>query len=165
MAVIFYLSIVLVILIIIRKMLHNNDHFIHTRQILFLIMTSLFVLIPVYEFSAGLFAIITKPLVVNRLYYSSSLFIILPIFVYYILYLKNKKSINIITINLSLIFILSSVWFYSKYYTENQTYYKNVKSIKNSFFERRVGFNLSSDQIALIGEKIKYYEKKHNTSG
>ena len=101
--------------------------------------------------------------VVNRVYYSSSMFIILPIFIYFTFYFKDKKNISILKVNLFFILVLSSVWFYSKYYTSNQTYYKNIVSIKNSFFKSRIGFNLSLQQIELIGEELEAYEEKHKS--
>lgn len=155
---IYYLTIIM-ILIVIRNKLKNEVQFIDFRKFIFIIITSMFVLIPLFEFSGGLFGIITKTAVVNRIYYSSSLFVIIPVFVYYIFNIFYGNKTKVILINISIILILSSVWLYSKYNIEGSgNYYKNVKSIKNSFFERRVGFNLSKEQIDIIGEKLKYYE-------
>jgi hypothetical protein len=68
--------------------------------------------------------------------------------------LQIRKN-RLLLLNLSFIFVLSSVWTYSKYETKYQVYYHNVKSIKNSFFEQRIGFNLSPKQIAYIGKEVK----------
>jgi len=162
MVLIYYLGII-VTLIVLRNKVLNTAHFLDFRKFIFIMITSMFVLVPIYELSAGLLAIVTRTSVVHRFYYSSSLYVLLPVFVYYLWYLKDNKNISIVKINVSLMFLLSSVWVYSKYDTSNQIYYKNVNSIKNSFFERRVGFNLSKQQIDLIGEKIKLYEKKNKT--
>ncbi len=45
----------------------------------------------------------------------------------------------------------------------NHNYYKNIKSIKNSFNERKVGFTLSQDQIDTVGELILKYEQNNYT--
>ena len=163
MVLIFYLGIIIA-LIVLRNRLLNVAQFVNLRNFIFIIVTSMFVLLPLYVFSAGLLGIITKTLSVHRFYYSSSIFILLPVFVYYLWYLKDHKNISILKINISLVLIVSSVWFYSKYYTPNQVYYKNVKSIKNSFFERRIGFHLSKKEIILIGDKIQIYEKGNKTN-
>ncbi len=151
MYLIFYIGII-VSLIVVKNRLLKTNQFIDHRKFIFVLITSLFVAIPLYKFSAGLFAVITGLGVTNRFYYSSSLFVLLPISIYYVWYLIGDKYVSIAKINLSLIVVLFSVLIYSKYYTQNQTYYKNIKSIKNSFFERQVGFNLSKEQISIIGQ-------------
>jgi len=136
------------------------DAHIDTRMLIYIVLTSLFVLIPLYQFSGGLFSMITKTMVVNRLYYSASLFVLLPIITYYMLLKYNFRYTHI--------FILSSLIFVTVFsrYTDvmHHNYYKNIQSIKNSFSERKVGFNLSSAQIEKIGEKLKYY-KVNNLTG
>lgn len=132
------------------------------RMALFIFITSLFVLIPLYQFSGGLFAMITKTMVVNRLYYSSSIFVLLPIIIYAILQNKVKK---IIYIHLMMACILLGTFIYSRYdIGHTQNYYKNIQSIKNSFYERRVGFNLSQKQINRIGLELQLNEKKNKYS-
>ncbi len=152
---------VIVTTIVIKNRVKNEIDF---RNFIFILVTSLFVLIPLYEFSGGLLGIITRENVVNRLYYSSSLFVLLPVFVYYLNYLLFKGKINIFNINFIMIVLLSCTYVYSKYNIYGtQNYYKNVKSIKNSFFERKIGFNLSKEQIDMIGEKLKEYEINNNS--
>lgn len=141
---------------ILWRTLKNDTQVIHTRILIYLTLTSLFVLIPLYQFSGGLFAVITKTMVVNRLYYSSSLFILLPIMIYYII---NTYGLRLKTINIVLALILFCVAIFSKHNdTLNHNYYKNIQSIKYSFIERRIGFNLSKKQIAIIGKILNMYE-------
>lgn len=155
-----FISFIMSLLIVLDKKYKNQ--LINTKMFIFLILTSMLVLIPLFEFSSGLFAIVTRTNIVNRLYYISSLFIVIPVFVYYILYLHHKGKTKLITINITIVFILASVYFYSKYdISHTQNYYKNIQSIKNSFSREKVGFNLSDEHIHIIGEKLKYYET-HN---
>jgi len=130
------------------------------RVLLFTILTSLFVLIPLYQFSGGVFSVITKMVVVNRLYYSASIFVLIPLF-YYALFQNYKPG----HIHLFIAFTLISVTLFSKYYNGlNHNYYKNILSIKDSFNERRVGFNLSQEQINTIGKMIVNYEQNKHTN-
>lgn len=152
-----FISFIMSFMILSNK--HHRDQLINVKMFIFLILTSMFVLIPLFEFSSGLFAVIVRTNIVNRFYYTSSLFIIIPVFVYYILYVLHKEKAKLITINFTIALILSSVYFYSKYDTSHtQNYYKNIQSIKNSFSREKVGFNLSEEHIKIIGEKLKYYE-------
>jgi len=134
---------------------------INIRMLIYVTLTSLFILIPLYQFSGGLFAVTTYTMVVNRFYYSASLFLILPIVIYGIF---AKYKINILYMNLAMILLLTSVSIFSKHNNILQhNYYKNLKSIKNSFNERKVGFNLNQAQINMIKNRLDLYEK-NNTS-
>jgi len=134
------------------KKVENN---INIRVLLYVLLTSIFVFIPLYQFSGGLFSVITHTRLVNRLYYSSSLFVLIPIFTFYIFQYYRLRYINIFIICSLLV-----VTVFSKYSdTLHHNYYKNIISIKNSFSERTVGYNLSEEQIETIGEKISFYEK------
>jgi hypothetical protein len=67
-------------------------------------------------------------------------------------------------INIILALTLTFTYIFSKHNDLlSHNYYKNITSIKNSFFERRIGFNLSQEQIRIIGDKIKQYEGQNTT--
>ena len=66
-----------------------------TRMLIYIALTSLFVLIPLYQFSGGLFSVITRTMVANRLYYSASLFVLLPIITYYVFQKYNFRYTHI----------------------------------------------------------------------
>ncbi|MDQ7085342.1 MAG: hypothetical protein Q9M36_10640 [Sulfurovum sp.] len=153
-------SIFFMIYLLITKY-QNKTIGIQPRILIFIGLSSLFILIPLYQFSGGLFSIITKMVVVNRLYYSSSLFILLPIFIYSIMTSYHTKFRYI---NLTLFISLLSVSIFSKHSNiVTHNYYKNITSIKNSFIENKVGFNLSKQQIKTIGTLIQNYEEKNYT--
>jgi len=139
---------------------YKKQHTINVRMLLFIGLTSLFVLIPLYQFSGGLFGMITHTMVVNRLYYSASLFVVLPIIGYYF---AQNYQIKLRYIHLFLALTLVLVYIFSKNsIMVNHNYYKNIQSIKNSFYEKRVGFNLSQEQINTVGKLIKAYEQNNH---
>lgn len=135
----------------------KSERTLNMRVLLFILLGSLFAFIPLYQFSGGLFSMITRMNVVNRFYYSSTLFVLIPIFTYALL-----QRYKLVYTHILIAFTLLSVIIFSKYSnTLHHNYYKNIISIKNSFSERTVGYNLSREQIQTIGEKIKFYEKNN----
>ena len=149
--------------VILYRKIKNKENPVNIRFFIFLLITTLFVYIPVIQYTAGLFAIITKAVVVNRIYYSSSIFVMLPIVVYYFyqIFTKDAKK-YILRINLSIATILVLVLFYSYHFSSSKNYYKNVKSILYSFTDR-YNFHLTSEQIKKIGKEIEKYEKNNQT--
>jgi hypothetical protein len=162
----FYVSLVLVIVLLllasIRHIMHKNK-FIHFRLLCFLAITSFFVFIPINTYTAGLSAVITHVNLVNRFYYSSLVFMVVPITVFYFIQHLDKK--NILILNFIILTILLSVFVYSKYdIGHNQNYYKNIQSFKYAFNERKVGFQLSKEHINIIGieqEKHQHINSNH----
>lgn len=153
---ILYFSIFFIFYLLWNKYKNIETH-INIRVLFFILFGSLFVLIPLYQFSGGLFSMITRMNVVNRFYYSSTLFLLIPIFTYGILQRYKLKYTHIfIALTLIIVTIFSK---YSPLMYHN--YYNNLHSIKNSFQERKVGFNLSNEQIQTIKEKIQFYEKNN----
>lgn len=141
---------------------YNQKSTINTRLFLLIIITSLFILIPLFEFSAGLFSIITRATVIHRIYYSSSLFILLPVFLYYI---AQSYQIKVKYVHILLLLSLVFVYVFSKHNDRlSHSYYKNIQSIKNSFYPEKVGFNLSEQQIDLIGKTLDRHALKNRSS-
>jgi hypothetical protein len=135
---------------------------IELRLVFFLFLTSLFVFIPVFTITAGIASLLTYNWISYRFYYSSLLFLALPGFVYYLFSLWRIKHIWVI--NITLFLILGTTFLYSKFNISNrQNYYRNVISIKNAFDEKKMGFNLSHENIVQIGQKLKEYEAQNKT--
>ena len=158
-----YLSLFLVTLLLIYFYItRDREKYINKKLLVFLVITSYFVLIPVYKFSSGLFGMLVSSIyVVNRFYYSSLSFLVIPIFIYYLLLITNKK--NTIFINFSIVFLVIGVFIYSRFdIKHNQNFYKNIKSIVNSFNRSKVGFNLSRKDIKQIGLLKEEYKKNLN---
>ncbi len=159
-----YLSLSLLPLLIIFSYLQTKKYnkIFNIRTIVFIVITSLFVLIPVFKITAGLASLVTYLFVVNRFYYSSSIFLVIPLLSWIIIYFITKKN-KILYINILIALIISSTYIYSKYAKDtNQNYYKNIQSIKNSFNKRIVSFNLTKKQIETIGKLANRYKNSIN---
>ena len=132
---------------------------VHTRMVIFLLITSLFIAIPLTKLTGGIASLLTYTTVVHRFYYSSLLFLILPVSVFYIYTLLKMKRAYLLHIVIATTLI--ATFYYSKNVSSWHNYYKNIISIKNSFSKDKVGFNLSKEEIKIVGEKLKYYESIH----
>lgn len=138
---------------------YSHKTVINTRIFIFVMLTSLFLLIPLYEFSSGLFSIVTRQDVIHRLYYSSSIFALLPVSLYYIF---QQFRIKIQYIHLALPLILLGTAVYSKHsHNASHNYYKNIRSIGQSFDKDTYAFHLKQKEIDFIGAKLNLYEKKN----
>ena len=155
MYLIYYMSIVVFFIFIWHW--YRNKQYVNPRIFIFLFITALFVTIPLYDFTAGLFGLITRNNVIHRMYYSSSIFVLLPILVYYV---SQMYNLNLKYTNLLLFLCIVSALLVSKHTNlMNHTYYKNIKSIKNSFSLEKNQFHLTQDNIDYIGKKLDEYEK------
>lgn len=133
------------------------------RIFFFLLMGSLFVLVPIFPLSAGFASVMTKVSAVNRFYYSSALFVLLPVVIYYILLLLRKNK-RIYLYNFTIIIVLALVTLYSRDISHTKNYYKNIKSLEYSFHEDMVGCHLSPKNIKIIGQRLQEYEKHRDHS-
>jgi len=133
---------------------------INIRVALFLCITSLFILIPLFTYSAGLASILTYNTVSYRFYYSSLIFLILPSFVFY--FLSSIKIKYTFLLNFVMALILLSTLYYSKNLSEHANYYKNIHSIKDMFSKEKMSFNLNQEHIITVGEILNNYE--HNNT-
>lgn len=130
------------------------------RIYIFILISTLFILIPLYEFSAGFFGILSRPDVVHRLYYSSSIFIFLPIFVYYI---SKVFQLKFSFVHILIVLLLITTALYSKYNNHtSHNYYKNLQSIKHSLSDNNLDFHLSENNIITIGKQLHHYENTHS---
>jgi len=136
--------------------LYKSPLVLSRKMFLFLLITSLFVVIPLFVWSAGLASLFTKLSVVNRIYYSASLFVLLPISLYALTAYCNSGR-HLLVFNISLIVIIFSTFFYSKYYAKSPVYYANIQSLKQSLFEEKVRFNLSKEEIETLGKELLKY--------
>jgi len=160
-----YLSILAVFILVLLSIFRNYKKYpdnINIRFVFFLFVTSLFILIPTWKYTAGMASMLTYASISYRFYYSALLFLVIPSLVYYLNSIFNIK--NILLLNLFLFMILLGTFYYSKYNLEHhQNYYRNIISIKDALDRQKVGFNLSKDNIVTIGQKLKYYESINTT--
>ena len=141
---------------ILYRHIKGYNSIVNIRMVIFLLITSLFIAIPLTKITGGIASLLTYTTVVHRFYYSSLLFLVLPVFIYYIYTLFKMKKVYLLHILIATTLI--ATFYYSKNVSSWHNYYKNITSIKNSFHQDRVGFNLNKEEIKTIGEKLKYYE-------
>jgi len=159
MIVIFFISIAMIVSIFLKR--KQEPYIISIKLLIFITISSLFIIIPLFEFSSGLFSIITRSDVIHRIYYSSSIFLLFPISLYYFsaTYHISLKYISIITLTIILLTILFS-------YSTNllsHNYYKNIQSLGNSFTGKRINFHLSKEQINTVGKILDNYEQNNHS--
>ncbi len=148
-------------MIVFYRYIKKYDNIVNIRMILFLLISSYFIFIPLTTVTGGIASLLTYTTVAHRFYYSALLFFAIPVTVLYVYKIFKIKKVYILHI---LIFtILAGTFYYSKDIAKRHNYYKNIISIKNSFSKEKMGFNLSQDEIKLIGEKLKYYESKNKS--
>ena len=148
------LYIFMIMLITYRKY-NSKSPIMNTPMFVFIFITSSFICIPVNEFTAGFASIITYPSIVHRFYFSSLLFMGIPLIIYYMLMSLGIEKISIINSTIAILII--GTFFYSKNVSNTHNYYKNILSIYTSFDERKVGFNLSNKQILSIKKQLDTY--------
>ena len=158
-----YFSIFLILAMVLTKAYFyykEADDNVDIKMLILIFISSLFVFVPVINFTFGLASMLVDVWYVNRFYYASSIFIVLPIVVYYFIQLTTHKQILLKT-NIIILLILLTVYFYSKHISQSSNYYKNIISIINSFSKEKVGLNYSTDYINIIDNELTKYEKKY----
>jgi hypothetical protein len=132
---------------------------VNPRVLCFVGMSLAFCFIPTFSYSAGLASLVSYDGIVNRYYYASLIFLVLPLFAYFIVI--NFKTINHPMGVLGMVFItMLSVLMYSKKINNEGVYFKNVQSIRNSIKTKKIDIGVSDDFISLIGNRVKASEVK-----
>ena len=146
--------------VLLLQKIKGDERKVNIRMFLFIFLTSLFIYIPLYTYTSGFAAVITKLDAVNRFYYSSSLFLLLPVTVYFFATLGGRKE-HLFSINIIIITILLSTLIYSKHFSATHNFAKNVHSLIQSFNEKAIGFNLSEKNIKTVGKLLEGYDKNN----
>ena len=154
-----YLSLLLILIMFI-VVIKNRDKDINIKFLLLLFISSLFVLIPINTFASGVASMLIHEAYVNRFYYASSVFIVLPVVVYYFVQLQNLKDM-LIKVNIIIFTILMLIFFYSKELSNSSNYYKNVISLINSFSNEKVGLNYSMNYVNIINNQLSEYKQRY----
>jgi hypothetical protein len=153
-----YLSLALISIMLITVFI--NKHLkVNIKLLFFLFISSFFVLIPISIFASGIASMLVHEAYINRFYYSSSIFIVLPVFVYYIMSLQNLKDM-ILKVNMAILFILIFILLYSKVFSDSSNYYKNVISLTNSLSNEKVGLNYSTNYVKIIKNQLLEYKQQ-----
>jgi hypothetical protein len=153
-----FLILLFTILFFYRRVKHM-PLLINVRMLIFLGITSLFILIPLFTYSAGLASLLTYDTVSYRFYYSALIFLMMPAFVYYLFTVIQFP--NLLIINTVIILTLGFTLYYSKNLSKHANYYTNVHSLQNMFSKEKMHFNLHQTYIGTIGTLLEGYEKEY----
>jgi hypothetical protein len=136
---------------------------INKRVISFIVLSLVFCFAPSYIFSAGFLSLISYDGIVNRYYFSSLLFVSLPLCIYLII---NKSKFLNHPINVIIITIIAVVvlYLYSKYYNNQGVFYQNVKSITTSIKAKKLDVEMSDSDLMDIKRQIQIAETNVKTS-
>lgn len=140
----------------------NKFNQINKRVLLFIALSLIFCFIPNFKFTAGLASLISYDQIVNRYYFASFIFLLLPLCLYLITsHFKIVHSPSLLIL-FTLMFI-GLVFTYSKMINNKGVYYQNVKSIINSLDQKRVGLETSASEIESIGQQIKAAQAQYGS--
>lgn len=133
---------------------------VNKRVLLFITCSLIFCFIPSFKFSAGIASLISYDGIVNRYYFASFIFLLLPLFVYMMLAKFRKLYSQTILVAVVLVFTLV-IFNYSKYVNNKGTYFQNVNSILQSAKQEKIEIGVSDLEIESIGEQIKLASAKY----
>jgi hypothetical protein len=137
------------------KRVHFNQ-----RVFLFIALSLVFCFIPTFKYSAGIASLISYDGIVNRYYFASFVFMILPIAAYSVVW--NVKLLRHPTILIAVVMVLMGLVFsYSRSINHGGVYYQNVKSIRDSLYQDRVGLDMPAIEVESIGRQIDEADKKY----
>jgi len=157
-----YILLFVIVIMLILKVYHylqKMDDNIDGKVFVLLATSSFFVLIPINIFASGLASMLVSEVYVNRYYYASSVFMVLPIAVYYFMQLYMPKK-RLLKTNFVILSILVLVFVYSKQFSQSSNYYKNIVSLSNSFSKEKVGLNYSMKYVNIIDKELQNYKHK-----
>lgn len=137
-----------------------RNKYLNFPAVLFLFLTSLIAIAPLFRYSAALASMISYEYIVNRYYYASYLFLMLPLF--FALALNDKIFLkkNLVYIFAIGILIIVNL-LYSRNYDQNHALYKNAKSIASSIWPEKVMFGLSLESKSLIEKNLQAIESDY----
>ena len=144
-----------------RHFKQYDTPYINLRILIFLTITSLFVFIPLTNFTSGFAIMLTYTDITYRFYYSSLLFLALPASVFYLS--QCVKGKHLLLSNAIMALLLAATLFYSYHFSSKHNYYKNVYSLLQMFDKKQMHFNLSQKEITSIGKLLQEYEKTNTT--
>lgn len=129
-------------------------HHVNQRILLFIVLSLVFCFIPTFKYTAGIASLITYDQIVNRYYFASFVFFLVPLCLYLVV-CHFKILQHPVVLILSVLILMGLVFSYSRLLNNGGTYYQNVKSIRNSLYQDRVGIDLPVSEIESIGRQIR----------
>jgi hypothetical protein len=130
---------------------------VNQRVLCFIGLSLVFCFIPTFQYTAGLASLISYDGIVNRYYYASLIFFVLPLCAYLIIinFKTVKRPLDLLGL---VLFAMLLVLMYSKKINNEGIYFKNFQSIRNSIKTKKVDIGVSDEFISNIGFKLKAVE-------
>lgn len=131
----------------------TKRNYVNQRVFLFIVLSLVFCFIPTFKYSAGIASLISYDGIVNRYYFASFVFVLVPLCLYLVVcHFKVLQHPAVLV--LSVLLLMGLVFTYSKLLNNGGVYYQNVKSIRNSLYQDRVGIDMPATEIESIGRQI-----------
>lgn len=132
---------------------------INNRVLCFIIFSLVFCFIPTYKYSAGLVSLISYDGIVNRYYFASYIFLLIPMVIYLLFctWIKNNNPISLIVVTL---LITLSTFMYSNFVGKHGIYYENVHSIINGILAKKIDIGLPEEEIRDIERQLILAEQR-----
>jgi hypothetical protein len=131
---------------------------VNKRVLLFIILSLVFCFIPNFKFTAGLASLISYDGIVNRYYFASLIFLVLPLCVYLVL-IKFKKIYSPTLLIVFVFIILNLNFNYSKRANDRGVYYENVQSILKSVNQKEIDIGITNTEIKSIEVQLENARK------
>jgi hypothetical protein len=131
------------------------------RVFAFLTLSLVFCFIPTFKYSSGLASLITYDAIVNRFYYASFVFLVIPLVGYFLCIHYKKMHHPIGILGISFLIMICTFIFSAKINSTN-VYADNVRSIARSVLNKKINIGLSDAKIEDISNQLREAEKKFN---
>jgi hypothetical protein len=135
----------------------------HKRVLAFVVLSLVFCFAPTYVFSSGFLSLVSYDGIVNRYYFASLLFLVVPLCVYFAI-TKFKFTNHPITLIAITFLMIVSTYSFSKFYNNQGVFYQNVKSIATSLKAKKLDVEVSDSDMIDIKKQIQVAEANAKTS-
>ena len=132
---------------------------VNVRMVAWVCLASYLIFIPIWKWTAGLAAMLSYTSIVSRHYFSSMVFLVIPLACY--LLLGNVKRHRLWWLNGMMVVVLVVGWGISKSKPEPGNLAKNVHSLKSAFMPSRMDINISPQDIALVDQRVRSAEAQY----
>lgn len=132
---------------------------VNVRMVVWIGLASLLIFIPIWKWTAGLAAMLSYTSIVSRHYFSSMVFLVIPLACY--LLLVGVKRHRLWWLNAMMVLVLAVGWGVSKSKPEPGNLAKNVHSLRSAFMPSRMDINVSPEAIALVDQRVRSAEAQY----
>jgi hypothetical protein len=133
---------------------------VNLRVLYFIGLSLVFCFIPTFQYTAGIASLISYDGIVNRYYFASLIFLILPMSAYFVI-MHFKTIRHPLNLLMLVFFTMLTILMYSKKINDEGVYFKNVQSISRSIKMKKIDIGVSDAFIESTGFQIGAAESKY----